>query len=164
MNCPAMDVSRREGESPSNAERTEGRVVSASIRVRGYHEDRFGHVNNTRYLEFLEEGRWTYLEARGPEGGFAALGVFPVVVHLSISYRRPAVSGDTLIVSTRLVETGRRKIVMHQEVSLSESSKRVCSAEVAVVLVEALTGRSVVLQEEILRAWPDLARARRSKE
>ncbi|XLM23374.1 thioesterase, partial [Chromobacterium piscinae] len=28
------------------------------IKVRGYHLDLFGHVNNARYLEFLEEARW----------------------------------------------------------------------------------------------------------
>jgi thioesterase III len=161
MNCPSMDANRRGCEGLSNAETTEGHIVSVSIRVRGYHEDRFGHVNNARYLEFLEEGRWAYLEAHGPEGGFGALGVFPVVVHLSISYRRPAVSGDTLVVSTRLLESGSRKFVMYQDVSLFGSSKRLCSAEVSVVLVDALTGQPVALREEILDAWPDLASARR---
>jgi len=32
---------------------------TVQIKVRNYHLDRFGHVNNARYLEFLEEGRWT---------------------------------------------------------------------------------------------------------
>jgi len=35
---------------------------TVQIKVRNYHLDRFGHVNNARYLEFLEEGRWTYSE------------------------------------------------------------------------------------------------------
>lgn len=28
-----------------------------NIRVRNYHLDGYGHVNNARYLEFLEEAR-----------------------------------------------------------------------------------------------------------
>jgi thioesterase-3 len=32
--------------------------------VRGYHLDLFGHVNNARYLEFLEEARWDWFEQR----------------------------------------------------------------------------------------------------
>jgi thioesterase-3 len=28
-----------------------------TIKIRGYHLDLNGHVNNARYLEFLEEGR-----------------------------------------------------------------------------------------------------------
>jgi len=29
------------------------------IKVRGYHMDFYGHINNARYLELLEEGRWS---------------------------------------------------------------------------------------------------------
>ncbi len=35
------------------------------IKVRGYHLDIYQHVNNARYLEFLEEARWSYLEDSG---------------------------------------------------------------------------------------------------
>ena len=33
-----------------------------NIKVRGFHTDLYGHVNNARYLEFLEEARWEFLE------------------------------------------------------------------------------------------------------
>ena len=33
-------------------------IRKTDIRVRGYHLDLYGHVNNARYLEFLEEARW----------------------------------------------------------------------------------------------------------
>lgn len=32
------------------------------IKVRGYHLDLFQHVNNARYLEFMEEGRWAFFD------------------------------------------------------------------------------------------------------
>ena len=32
------------------------------IKVHGYHLDVYQHVNNARYLEFLEEARWNALE------------------------------------------------------------------------------------------------------
>ncbi len=129
------------------------------IKVRGYHEDRFGHVNHARYLEFLEEGRWDYLDTRGPKDGFPALGIFPVVAHLSISYRRPTSAGDTLCVSTRVDETGNRKIVMRQTIHQESTDRLCCEAEVSIVLVDSETGRPAVLSEDIVRAWPDLAPA-----
>ena len=132
------------------------------IKVRGFHEDRFGHVNNARYLEFLEEGRWDYLDERGPQDGFPALGVFPVVVNLSISYRRPTSAGDTVRVSTRVAETGSRKIVMQQTIHQVGTDKLCCEAEVAIVLVDAESGRPAVLNDEIINAWPDLAPAQGS--
>lgn len=36
-------------------------ISSVALRVRGYHLDGYGHVNNARYLEFMEEGRWAFL-------------------------------------------------------------------------------------------------------
>ena len=130
---------------------------TTTIKVRGYHEDRFGHVNNARYLEFLEEGRWDYLDERGPKGGFPALGVFPVVAHLAISYRRPTRAGDTLVVSTHVAETSSRRIVMHQTITQQESEKCFCEADITIVLVHAETGRPTVLDERVIQAWPDLA-------
>lgn len=34
------------------------------IKIRGYHIDHFGHVNHARYIEFLEEARWAYMDTR----------------------------------------------------------------------------------------------------
>jgi len=130
---------------------------NTSIKVRGYHEDRFGHVNNARYLEFLEEGRWDYLDVHGPQGGFPALGVFPVVASLSISYRRPAHAGETVAVTTQVGPVSSRKDLMHQEIHQTCSGKLGCEADITVVLVDAETGRPAILNDDIKRAWPDLA-------
>jgi len=55
-------------------------MTTTQIKVRGYHEDRFGHVNNARYLEFLEEARWAHLEERGLDiAFFKARGIFPAL-------------------------------------------------------------------------------------
>jgi thioesterase-3 len=138
-------------------------IFETTVKVRGFHEDRFGHVNNARYLEFLEEGRWDYLDHRGPHEGFQALGVFPVVANLSISYRRPAVAGDTLRISTHVAEAGSRKLVMHQEIHQVETGKLCCEADVGIVLVDAESGRPAVLGDGILHAWPDLHALRASE-
>ena len=36
---------------------------STDINIRGYHIDVFGHMNNARYLELMEEARWRYIDA-----------------------------------------------------------------------------------------------------
>ncbi|MCP4023889.1 MAG: thioesterase, partial [Desulfobacteraceae bacterium] len=36
--------------------------MEPEIKIRSYHTDQYQHVNNARYLEFLEEGRWQLLE------------------------------------------------------------------------------------------------------
>jgi thioesterase-3 len=136
-------------------------MTTTQIKVRGYHEDRFGHVNNARYLEFLEEARWEHLEERGLDTAFfKAHGVFPVVVRLSISYRRPASAGDVLHVTTEAVSAGRLRVVITQEARFVSSDEICMEAELTVAFLDEKTGRPIPLSEEVLHAWPELSAAR----
>ena len=136
-------------------------MTTTQIRVRGYHEDRFGHVNNARYLEFLEEARWAQFEACGLDNAFfKAHGIFPIVVRQSISYRRPASTGDVLDVSVNVASAGRRKIVIAHEARFASSDEVCVEAEVTVVFLDEKTGRPIPLIDEILHAWPELNSAR----
>ena len=133
-------------------------MTTTQIKVRGYHEDRFGHVNNARYLEFLEEARWEHLEERGLDTAFfKAHGVFPVVVRLSISYRRPASAGDVLHVTTEAVSAGRLRVVITQEARFVSSDEICMEAELTVAFLDEKTGRPIPLSEEVLHAWPELS-------
>lgn len=132
----------------------------ARIKVRGYHEDRFGHVNNARYLELFEEARWADFEARGLDISFLKeQGVFPVVVRLAISYRRPASAGDVLAISTEVKRAGRRKVVLAQEARFENSDVVCAEAELEVVFLGESTGRAVPLGDAFLRVWPELRSA-----
>lgn len=124
------------------------------IRVRGYHEDRFGHVNHARYLELLEEARWAHLDERGLDHAFFSRhGVFPVVAGLTISYRRPASTGDQLEILSSTSDVGSRKMVIHQEARFMPSEKVCVEADVTVVFVDAKTGRAAPITQDFLDAW-----------
>jgi len=132
-------------------------VSVTRIKVRGYHEDRFGHVNNARYLELLEEARWADFEARGVDVDFLKKhSLFPVVVHLAITYRRPASAGDTLAISVDVVRAGRRKIVLGQTATFDGSDDVCVEAELTVVFLDEATGRPVPLDDRFFRVWPEL--------
>lgn len=134
-------------------------MTTTQIKVRGYHEDRFGHVNNARYLEFLEDGRWDYLEEQGiDESFFGKHHIFPVVVRVTISYRRPASAGDVLVVTTQLARRGSRRVILNQEVRFALSDEICVKAEVTVVFLDKLSGRPVTLGEPFFQAWPELRR------
>ena len=36
---------------------------STDITIRGFHIAVFGHMNNARYLELMEDARWQYIDA-----------------------------------------------------------------------------------------------------
>ena len=128
------------------------------IRIRGYHEDRFGHVNHARYLELLEEARWAHLDERGlDQAFFKRHGIFPVVAGLTIAYRRPASAGDTVEVVSRVKNVGSRKIEIEQQARFAATGKTCVEATVTVVLVDAATGRAAPISAAVRKAWPDLA-------
>ncbi len=119
------------------------------IKVRGYHLDLYGHVNNARYLEFLEEGRWSWVEDRGDLAGFMKGGYGFSVVNININYRRPAFLGDELEVLTSLKGLGNRSGVVRQVVRMAGTDTVVAEADVTFVVVSAQTGRAVPLEGEV---------------
>ncbi|PLX41336.1 MAG: thioesterase [Deltaproteobacteria bacterium] len=124
--------------------------VKTEIAVRGYHLDMYGHVNNARYLEFLEEGRWQWFERVGSFENVVKEGLGFTVVNINIDYRRPAFQGEVIEIYTELISTGNRSAVIHQLVLLKGSEKVVADAKVTFVMVSLKTGRPVELTQKLL--------------
>lgn len=84
--------------------------MQTTIKVRGYHLDVYQHVNNARYLEFLEEARWAWLEESEAFHWMNKREMAFVVVNININYRRPAVMGDVLIIDSQLMSLGGKAV------------------------------------------------------
>jgi thioesterase III len=133
------------------------RISRVTLRVRGYHLDGYGHVNNARYLEFLEEGRWAYFDDR-PELArhFASGSPAFVAVNLNINYRLAAVAGDDLEVLTRIAELGDRSARMYQEIRRIRDDKPIVDADLTFVLLDVRAKQSMTIEREIRQALEPL--------
>lgn len=120
-----------------------------TIKVRGYHLDLYRHVNNARYLEFLEEARWSFLEMQGDLQHLEERGYGFAVVNINISYRRPAYMGEILEIRSSLKSIGTRSAVIYQAVMLQNTQTVVAEADVAFVIVELQTEKAAVLEGEL---------------
>lgn len=127
-----------------------------SIKVRGYHLDLYGHVNNARYLEFLEEARWTYFEERADLPWFLNSGLALVVVNINIDYRFPATMNHQLVIETSVKSIGRRSAVMHQCVKLDGHDKVVAEADVTFAVFDAKQGKAVELGGRLLELLQEM--------
>ncbi|RUQ29561.1 MAG: acyl-CoA thioesterase [Candidatus Competibacteraceae bacterium] len=127
------------------------------IKVRGYHLDLFRHVNNARYLEFLEEARWSMLESRGSLAFFENSHYTLAVVNINIDYRRAAYMGEVLSIATSMKTIGNRSCIMRQLVTLKGTETIVADADVAFVIVDTRTEKAAVLEGELRTVMERLA-------
>lgn len=125
-------------------------IHTLDIKIRGYHIDVFGHVNNARYLEFLEEARWAAFEAKADLQTLAQKSLVFTVVNININYRRPAVMNDLLRIETQIKQLGRRSGVIHQAVKHIDTDTVVADAEVTFVLFDINQKKSANFDGELL--------------
>ena len=118
------------------------------IKVRGYHIDLFEHVNNARYLEFLEEGRWSFFENRIDLQAWKGRGLIFSVVNININYRRAASLGDVLEIRTWVSKLGNTSGTMRQEIFLKGTHTMIAGADITFVMVDKQTGQAVPLTDE----------------
>ncbi|WP_037585675.1 acyl-CoA thioesterase [Stenoxybacter acetivorans] len=119
------------------------------IRVRGYHLDLFLHVNNARYLEFLEEARWSYFEDEALTPLFWQRGYGMAVVNININYRHGAVFDDDLVIHTGFSLVRQRSAVLKQVITLKNTDTVVADAEIVFVAVDKNSNKAVGFDDEL---------------
>jgi len=124
-------------------------ISTTEIRVRGYHLDVYGHVNNARYLEFLEEARWDLLEKNFDLMTWQSKGLAFFVVNITINYRRPVTMGHVLEVRTHLERFGNKSATLSQDVYMKRENILVADAKITFVIADSHTARAVPLEGEL---------------
>lgn len=123
--------------------------MQTTIKVRGYHLDVYQHVNNARYLEFLEEARWQWLEEADAFNWLQQQQLAFVVVNININYRRPAVLGDVLAIHSEMTQLNGKSGVITQRVTLAGSETLVADAALTFVCIDLRTQKAVALESEL---------------
>ncbi len=114
--------------------------MHTTIKVRGYHLDVYQHVNNARYLEFLEEARWQWLEEQ--QLAF-------VVVNININYHRQAVLDDVLAIHSEMKQLNGKSGMIAQRVVLEGSDTVIADAALTFVCIDLRTQKAVALDGEL---------------
>lgn len=126
------------------------------IKVRGYHLDLYGHVNNTRYLEFLEEARWHIKEKYLDLSSLNEQNIGIVIVNTNINYRRPAKLGDMLEIRSFVTRIGKKSVTLRQEIFLAETDTRIADADITFVLVDHNTEKALAIGAKLHQPFEQL--------
>ncbi|WP_297207001.1 YbgC/FadM family acyl-CoA thioesterase [uncultured Pluralibacter sp.] len=123
--------------------------MQTQIKVRGFHLDVYQHVNNARYLEFLEEARWDGLENSSCFQWMMAHNIAFVVVNININYRRPAILSDLLTITSELKQLNDKSGILKQVITRGAENDVVADALITFVCIDLKTQKSLPLEGEL---------------
>ena len=103
------------------------------MKVLEKHLDSFGHVNNSVYLEMIEEARWDFIT----EGGYGLEFVQkeqkgPVVLEMHIKYRRELKNREDITIESKTISTTPSKIMKIEQRILKSNGEVSFTAELTV--------------------------------
>lgn len=116
-----------------------------------------GHVNNAKYVEYLEWGREEWYDRNGfPYDRLLGLGAVTVVVNVNLNLRQPCHQGDRLRIVTWPQRRGRTSFALDQRIEKADNTVA-ADAIVTLVTVDPVTRKPCPLPEDFARlfAVPD---------
>ncbi len=113
------------------------------ITVRSTEVDYLGHVNNAKYLEYMEWGREDWLKQVGSSfNDLVNRGLGTATVNININYLGECYNGDQLIIKTAPLKTGTSSFVFYQEIFKKVTMEKVADARITIVVFDITTRKS----------------------
>ena len=134
--------------STAMSENTPKLLARVPITVRWRDMDAMGHVNNAKYISFLEEARVRWM--LGVEGVSMTDRIAPVVANTNVNYRAPIVWPNDIVVELYVERLGNSSVtIAHRIVDQNDPSVLYSDGNVVVVWMDTQTGKSAPLPEAI---------------
>ncbi len=127
--------------------------TTLDVIVRPTEIDVNGHVNNAKFVEYLEWGREEWYDRNGlPYDLLQKLGAATVTVNVNVNYRRECRQGETLTIATAPERLGRTSFTFRQEIRKADGEVAV-DASVTLVTIDPETRKPRVVPSELARAF-----------
>ncbi|GAB3749642.1 hypothetical protein GCM10028795_14950 [Lysobacter olei] len=148
-----------QGASPSPRQATPSTAASPGPRVlihvplgvRWRDLDAFNHVNNSKYLSYLEEARLQWMLTMPGQG--LDDHVAPVVAAANLNYRRPIEWPNEVMVELFVERLGNTSVTIgHRIVARNDASVLYCDGNVVLVWIDRGTGAAAPLPAEVRTA------------
>jgi thioesterase-3 len=131
-------------------------VNGTRLKIRGYHCDAYGHVNNARYLELYEEARWQFLEPVLAQKFFEKRNLLFIVVNINISYKKYLVPNQEVLISLSDITYNNKSMILVQKISDVKSGMLCSEATISFVLLNTETQKPETITDEIKAKFQEL--------
>lgn len=124
--------------------------IQTKVTVRFSDTDAMGHVNNSRYFSYMEEGRVAYFKALFPDKKVSdAFSLFPfILADIQCSFKSPAFCGEILVVSLGVTEMRNSSFVMEYTIHEEASQRLVATGKSVLVMYDYQTQKSCPIPDE----------------
>jgi acyl-CoA thioester hydrolase len=118
------------------------------IPVRAADLDAFGHVNNAKYLTYIEHARFSYMDALGLwQGDVKDAGV--IIADIHVAFIAPAFFRSSVRVGTRIARLGGKSMRYEHELRESVTGELLATAEAIIVAYDYTAHKTVPVPD----AW-----------
>jgi len=126
-------------------------LVRIPLSVRWRDLDAFNHVNNSKFLSYLEEARLRWMI--GLPGEWIDENVAPVVAAANVNYRRPIEWPNEIMVELFVERLGRTSLTIgHRIVHADDASVLYADGNVVMVWIDKARGQASALPDAVRAA------------
>ena len=123
-------------------------LIRTPLAVRWRDLDAFNHVNNSKYLSFLEEARLGWM--MGLPGQGLDDDVAPVVAAASLNYRRPIAWPAQVVIELFVERVGNTSVTIgHRILDAGDRGVLYCDGNVVMVWIGRDSGRAAPLPDGV---------------
>ncbi len=121
--------------------------------------DMFGHLNNAKYITYLEQARVDYFRDF-PGINFQApqekVNHSMILAEVTCSYKSPAFMDETLLVKVRTSELKRSSFIMEYEVVEETTQRLVATGRTVGVMYDYKAKKSVEIPQEFRKKFEEI--------
>jgi acyl-CoA thioester hydrolase len=118
-----------------------------AINVRYADLDPQGHVNNAKYLTYLEDARVAYLVHLSLWDGKSFLDVGIILAEARVTYRAPIFLGQAVKVGVRVSRIGNKSFVMNYALIDDLTGKTLAQASTVLVTFDYRSEQTITMPE-----------------
>lgn len=119
------------------------------IEVRYGDLDPQGHVNNARYLTYMEQGRVAYIRHLGLWDGQSFLNIGIILADAQVTFLRPVYWGQEVRVGVRVSHLGAKSMKMEYRLEDARQGTLLATGATTLVAYDYHAGRSMPIPD----AW-----------
>jgi len=118
------------------------------IEVRYGDLDPQGHVNNARYLTYMEQARISYIQQLGLWQGDSFLDVGVILADAQVTFKESIQYGQPLRVGVRVSRLGVKSLTMEYQIEDAGDGRALATGATVLVAYDYRRGRSLPLPDD----------------